>query len=124
MKTEQDPANYFQLTNGLSSIEDLMAKYAGADGLVKLDLGSGYYKPKGYIGFDNMSETSIQIRHDDNLPDVLMDLNRYPLPLPDSVCSKVRSSHFLEHSNLDHIFNEAYRVLVSRRHLSVSGALR
>ena len=43
-----------------------------------------------------------------------MDLNKHPLPLPDGVCSKARSSHFLAHSNLDHIFNETHRVLVSQ----------
>lgn len=110
--SKMDGADYFQLSNGIASIDQLIARYAGPDGLVKVDLGSGYYKPEGYIGFDNMSETKIQIENASNMPDVLMDLNTHAIPLPDISCSEVRSSHFLEHSNLDHIFREAYRVLV------------
>ncbi len=105
-------AETFELTNGVPSINALCAKYAGPDGLIKIDLGSGFYKPKGFIGFDNMSATDTQVADQSNIPDVLMDLNRSPLPLHAGSCSEVRSSHFLEHSNLEHIFAETHRVLV------------
>jgi|SRR5665213_1017857 len=101
----------FQLTNRVSSIDALRAKYAEPNGLVRIDLGCGFYKPRGFIGFDNLSATATQIENTDNLPDVLMDLNKDALPLPDGSCSEVRSSHFLEHSILDHVFHQAHRVL-------------
>jgi SAM-dependent methyltransferase len=78
---------------------------------LKLDLGCGYYKPEGYIGLDNLIGENAQIKNVGNRPDILMDLNRDPLPFNDNTCTEVRSSHFLEHSNLDHIINESYRVL-------------
>jgi predicted SAM-dependent methyltransferase len=40
-----------------------------------------------------------------------MDVNREPLPFPDNSCAEVRSSHFLEHSLLDHVIDKSYRVL-------------
>jgi predicted SAM-dependent methyltransferase len=97
---------------GSNSLNDLILKYKGKDGLISIDLGSGYYKPQGFIGIDNLSGAPTQIKNDANAPDILMNLNFDPLPFADASCREVRSSHFLEHSNLDHIHQESHRVLV------------
>lgn len=77
----------------------------------KIDLGCGYYKPEGFVGIDNLDGANAQIKNETNAPDILMDLNSEKLPFADNSCSEVRSSHFLEHSVVDHIIAEAYRVL-------------
>jgi SAM-dependent methyltransferase len=97
------------LNDRWSSIEEIVA--AGAESGLRLDLGCGYVKPEGFIGLDNLEGEGAQIVDAANAPDVLMDLNRSPLPFPDNSCVEVRSSHFLEHSNLDHVINESHRVL-------------
>ena len=99
----------FVLNSRWSSVDEIVAA-APASGL-RLDLGCGYVKPEGFIGLDNLIGEGAQIVDEANAPDVLMDLNRAPLPFPDNSCAEVRSSHFLEHSNLNHVINESYRVL-------------
>lgn len=94
--------------NGITSLDEIYKFHPGG---LKLDLGCGYYKPEGYIGLDNLIGETTQIKNVGNKPDILMDLNRDPLPFNNNTCIEVRSSHFLEHSNLDHIINESYRVL-------------
>ena len=44
-------------------------------------------------------------------PDVYLDLNHDSFPFPDGSCVEVRARHFLEHSVIDHIFAETWRVL-------------
>jgi len=98
------------LNTKFSSLEDLFAHY-GRDGL-KLDLGCGYYKPEGYIGIDNGIGFGAQIENQENFPDILMDIDKNPLPFADNSCMEVRASHFLEHSNDGiHVINEIFRVL-------------
>lgn len=58
-----------------------------------------------------MAGAATQIQNDDNAPDILMDLNRCAIPFQDESCAEIVSSHFLEHSNLDHIINESFRLL-------------
>jgi predicted SAM-dependent methyltransferase len=99
----------YTLNKRWSSIGELMEAY-DAGGL-RLDLGCGYVKPPGFIGLDNLVGERTQIRNEQNAPDVLIDLNAQPLPFPDDSCVEVRSSHFLEHSLLDHVLDESYRVL-------------
>jgi SAM-dependent methyltransferase len=94
------------------SIEEITA--SAPEGELLLDLGCGYYKPLGYIGLDNLVGEAAQIVNEANAPDILMDLNSHALPFPEGSIREVRSSHFLEHSNLDHIINEAFRVLRHR----------
>ncbi len=101
------PAKYI-FCNGIASVDEILRSQPAG---LKLDLGCGYYKPEGYIGLDNLVGEATQIRNDRNSPDILMDLNHDPLPFNDNTCIEVRSSHFLEHSNLDHVINESYRVL-------------
>ena len=91
------------------NIEDVYAAY-GEDSF-KLDLGCGYVKPAGFIGIDNLSGEASQIPNVQNAPDILMNLDIEAFPFPDNSCEEVRSSHFLEHSELMHILNESHRVL-------------
>ncbi|MCS7092512.1 MAG: class I SAM-dependent methyltransferase [Patescibacteria group bacterium] len=78
---------------------------------VVIDLGCGYYKFPGAIGLDNGYGLEAQIKNPKQLPDIIIDLNRSPLPFPNASVDEVRSSHFLEHSNVMHIIKESYRVL-------------
>lgn len=94
------------------NIEDVYATYGG--GSFKLDLGCGYVKPPGFIGIDNLSGEESQIQNAQNAPDILMNLDAAVFPFPDNSCEEVRSSHFLEHSQLTHILNESHRVLQPR----------
>jgi len=91
------------------SLEDLYKAYG--DGGFRIDLGCGYVKPPGFIGIDNLSGEATQIPNADNEPDILMNLDVGRLPFSDNSCVEVRSSHFLEHSQLSHIINESFRVL-------------
>ncbi len=100
----------YELVGRWSSIDELIAAKSDG-GSVRLDLGCGYVKPPGFIGLDNLFGERAQIRDESNGPDILIDLNEQPLPFPDNSCSEVRASHFLEHSVLDHIFDETFRVL-------------
>jgi SAM-dependent methyltransferase len=92
-----------------ASLDDLYKAYGGSG--FRLDLGCGYVKPPGFIGIDNLSGEASQIPNDDNAPDILMNLDAGQLPFADNSCEEVRSSHFLEHSQLLHILNESHRVL-------------
>jgi SAM-dependent methyltransferase len=109
MRLPRGAARNYVLGERWGSIEEILAA-TRADGL-RLDLGCGYSKPPGYIGLDNLVGEGAQIKNEANAPDILMDLNREPLPFPDESCEEVRSSHFLEHSILDHVIDESHRVL-------------
>jgi predicted SAM-dependent methyltransferase len=97
------------LNSKFTSLDDLYAVYG--DENFKIDLGCGFVKPYGFIGLDNRSGERSQIPNEDNAPDILLDLNRMPLPFPNNSCAEVRASHFLEHSDVMHILDECYRVL-------------
>jgi SAM-dependent methyltransferase len=101
----------YELHRRWGSLEELLQAHADGDGAVKLDLGCGYVKPDGFIGLDDSSGAGAQLADEGRAPDVLLDLNSAPFPFDADSCAEVRSSHFLEHSDLDHIFNEAFRVL-------------
>ena len=98
----------FLLNNGFRSIEEILATQPAG---LRLDIGCGYYKPKGYVGIDNLVGRDTQIENVENQPDILMDLNQGRIPLPDESCIEIRSSHFLEHSNLSWIIDESHRLL-------------
>jgi SAM-dependent methyltransferase len=91
------------------SLDDLYAAFGGSG--FRLDLGCGYVKPAGFVGIDNLSGEANQVPNEHNAPDVLMDLDHGRFPFPDGSCEEVRSSHFLEHSNLPHVIDESHRVL-------------
>jgi len=98
-----------RINSKFSSIEEVITAYGGF-GNLKLDLGSGYYAPIGFIGCDDLSGAPSQIASE-NLPAIDIDLHRETLPFPDDSCLEVRTSHYLEHSNLDLTFREVHRVL-------------
>lgn len=108
MTDDQATARYV-LHARYASIDDLYRIHGGRG--FKLDLGCGYVKPPGSIGIDNLVGVAVQVQNTDNAPDILMDLNASPLPFPDGSCEEVRSSHFLEHSDINHILAESHRVL-------------
>jgi SAM-dependent methyltransferase len=99
----------YELVGSWASLDDLINAHDGR--ALRLDLGCGYAKPDGFIGLDNLIGERAQIRDERHGPDILIDLNQAPLPFADGSCVEVRASHFLEHSILDHIFDETYRVL-------------
>lgn len=94
------------------SLEHLIESAQASPQGLRIDLGSGYAKPEGFIGLDNLVGVRTQIPNEDNAPDILCDLNRDPFPFPDGSVQEVRSSHFMEHSVLDHVIDESHRVLV------------
>lgn len=70
--------------------------------LVKLDLGCGKRKAKGYFGIDKEQYEGV---------DKVYNLEKR-IPLEDSSCKIVRANHFVEHhSNPQFIMEEIYRVL-------------
>lgn len=90
----------------LDDVKDLLSKNGG-----KIDLGCGFYKPEGFIGLDNLYGAGAQIENQLNGPDIFLDLNKEKIPFDDNSCVEVRTSHFLEHSKVDHIIKESFRVL-------------
>jgi SAM-dependent methyltransferase len=93
------------------SLEELIEAHADEDGAIQLDLGCGYVKPDGFIGLDDLTGAGAQLPEEERAPDVFLDLNSAPLPFDAYSCREVRCSHFLEHSNLDHVFDQVFRVL-------------
>lgn len=105
--------NYTIINKKFKNIQDLISFYS-KDGL-KIDLGCGFSKPTGFLGIDNLTGKNSQIQDHHNYPDLLMDLNSFSLPFPDNSCVEIRASHFLEHSNIDHIINEVFRLLKPKK---------
>ncbi len=71
---------------------------------MKVDLGCGLAKPKGYIGTDKVSLPGV---------DTVFDLEKRPWPFPSESVSELRASHVLEHiHDLIAFMEEAHRVLV------------
>ena len=99
-----------RLTEPDEGLEALYGRYGGL-GRLKIDLGSGFYKPDGFIGLDNYSGAAAQDPTIGTPPDIEIDLHSEALPFPDESVAIVRSSHYLEHSPLT-IFGEVHRVLV------------
>ena len=93
------------------TLEELIEAHADEDGALKLDLGCGFVKPDGFIGLDDLTGVGAQLPSEERAPDVFLDLNSASLPFEEDSCSEVRSSHFLEHSNLAHVFDQVFRVL-------------
>lgn len=74
---------------------------------VKLDLGSGFTKPAGWIGIDKVQWG--------NQTDIVMDLDSPTVNLGfgDDSVTDVRAIHFLEHiHNILPLMNEIWRVLM------------
>lgn len=55
---------------------------------VRLDIGCGLFKQKGFLGMDMVDHPDVDIPH---------DIQQFPWPVPDSVCYRIRMSHVWEH---------------------------
>jgi SAM-dependent methyltransferase len=100
-----------RLTEPETELEALYERYGGL-GQLRIDLGSGFYKPEGFIGLDDYSGAASQDPAIGSPPDIEIDLHSEPLPFPNESVAIVRTSHYLEHSPLT-IFEEVHRVLVA-----------
>ena len=97
-----------ELAGQWTSVDELVAAHPE----LRLDLGCGFAKPDGYVGLDNLiGERALVGDYERNGPDVYLDLSADPYPFADGTVDEVRSRHFLEHSVLDHVFDESHRVL-------------
>ena len=89
----------------MSYIFNPAVKYAIEDGtLISLDLGCGPADKKlqGFFGVDN--DASL-------LPDIVCDLDKEPLPLPDNSVRQVYACYILEHlENVMAVMQEIWRV--------------
>jgi predicted SAM-dependent methyltransferase len=71
--------------------------------IIKLDLGCGNNKQKGFIGIDKNKSDQVNI---------ICDLEKKKLPFKDNSVDQIHTRHFLEHTNNpDKIIDEIYRVL-------------
>ena len=97
-----------RLTERWASLDVLVAAHP----TLRLDLGCGFAKPEGYVGLDSLiGERGLTGDGARDGPDVLLDLSAERYPFADGTVEEVRSRHFLEHSVLDHVFDESHRVL-------------
>lgn len=93
-----------------SSLDELVAAHP----VLRLDLGCGWVKQEGCVGLDDLRGVGGlmgQSEADGRGPDVFLDLNADPYPFADGSVAEVRSRHFLEHSHLDHVFEQSARLL-------------
>lgn len=98
-----------QLAPPWTSLDELLAGHR--DGL-RLDLGCGYAKRPGYVGLDSLvAERALVGDRARNGPDILLELSEERYPFADGTVEEVHSRHFLEHSVLDHVFDESHRIL-------------
>jgi SAM-dependent methyltransferase len=98
------------LADRWTSIDALVAAHQP----LRLDLGCGYVKPPGYVGLDDLRGVGGlqgQLPSVEGGPDVLLDLNEDAYPFADGSVEEIRSRHFLEHSHLDHVFEQSHRLL-------------
>ncbi len=63
---------------------DLFRRKAG----IKLDVGCGKDKQKGFVGLDIIKHPKVDIIH---------DVQKFPWPVPNSVCFQILMSHLWEH---------------------------
>lgn len=55
---------------------------------IRLDIGCGGNKQKGFIGIDARKLDGVDIVH---------NLEKFPYPIPDDICSTIMGSHIIEH---------------------------
>ena len=99
-----------QLARRWSSFDELLAAHPD----LRLDLGCGWVKEPGHVGLDDLRGVeglAGQAETAGGGPDVYLDLSAEAWPFADGSVAAVRSRHFLEHSLLDHVFDESHRVL-------------
>jgi SAM-dependent methyltransferase len=72
---------------------------------ISLDVGCGNNDIKGWVGMDLRPLKNVDIVH---------DIQVFPWPLPDSVCSRILMSHIYEHIEPKHrirLIDECWRVI-------------
>jgi ubiquinone/menaquinone biosynthesis C-methylase UbiE len=81
---------------------------------IKLDVGCGDAKQKGFVGMDIRKRPGIDIVH---------DVQKFPWPIPSNSCHTILMSHLWEHiepkNRLD-LMNELFRVIQSEGQLLIS----
>lgn len=84
------------------NIEELLSKSSG----IRLDLGCGRHKQRGFVGMDMLDLPGV---------DIVWDVEDIPWPLPDECVVVVMASHLVEHLNPHKMgfvkfMNEVWRV--------------
>ena len=77
-----------------------LAKHKG----IRLDIGCGANKQKGFIGMDKRKLPGVDLVH---------DLEKFPYPLPNTVCQIIVASHIVEHIKpwlMIDFMNELWRI--------------
>ena len=72
---------------------------------IKLDVGCGQFKQKGFVGLDQHKQTGVDIVH---------DIQHFPWPVPDNSCFQVLMSHVWEHVEPKYRFavmDELWRII-------------
>lgn len=72
---------------------------------IKLDVGCGGNKQKGFVGLDIRKLDTVDIVH---------DAEQVPYPLPDGCCSTILASHLIEHicpKKFIGVMNEWWRIM-------------
>jgi hypothetical protein len=80
---------------------------------LKIDIGCGGAKKKGFLGIDNVAFPGV---------DYSVDLNSAGLPFPDQSVSHIFTSHFLEHvtnARWDGLFKEMTRVAQDKAQIEI-----
>jgi predicted SAM-dependent methyltransferase len=81
---------------------------------LRLDIGCGFNKQKGFTGLDKRALPGVDIVH---------DIEVFPWPLPDACCAVIIMAHIVEHIKpwlqID-MMNEAWRVMENDGLLMIS----
>lgn len=72
---------------------------------IRLDIGCGPFKQKGYVGMDIVPGEAVDIVH---------DVQEFPWPIPNNICSTILMSHVFEHIEPKYRFqvmDECWRIV-------------
>lgn len=83
---------------------------------IRLDVGCGDMKQKGYVGLDIRDLPTVDIVH---------DMEKVPYPIPDGVCLTIVASHVVEHINPANfgfvkVMDEWHRIMKDHGRLMIS----
>jgi len=81
---------------------------------IRLDIGCGEAKQKGFVGLDRRDLKGVDIVH---------DLEVFPYPLPDECCLVIVGSHLVEHIKpwlMIDFMNELWRIMKPEGQLALS----
>jgi len=95
----------------MDHMTELLAKAMG----IKLDVGCGGNKQPGFVGMDMYPREGIV--------DIVHDIQEFPWPFPDSVCTVILLSHVWEHVEPKYRFrlmDELWRIIRHDGHLFIS----